>query len=507
MARQAQQGIGTYARAAPLSVAREFASAHALALIVALAAVLRFATLGVPAYWLDEWVTVTETHGSFAAVLDSVHHAEGGPPLYLILLWAWRKVLGNSEITLRSLSALLGTATVPIAFAAARELASRRAGLFAAALAATSPLLIWYSQEVRTYSLLVFLSALSFLFFIYALHRQESRWFWGWAISSGLALTTHYFALALIAPEAVWLLLRAPRVKALAACAGIGAVGLSLLPLIDQQQGKVAGVIRLLDRGDRLLAIPQHFVVGLSVPWKVVPPLVGLALIAAVAYALTRADPPSRRAFAVAGGVAMAGILLSVVPAFLGADYVITRYVLELWLPFAVAVAIALAVRSMGGLGTTAVVALCAIGVALSTWNAATPAARRVNWDDVAQALGTPRQERVVVGPGLYVGVGLSLYLPDGHLANSQERIVTSDLALLSMRPVPNYGIGPCFWGAVCGGKGLGGSGPPIKAPRQFKLVRQGSTPRVTYRIYRAPKPVRLPSPKPGQVVVVQEPG
>ena len=166
-------------RAAPRPAVIRFASDHALALIVALAAVLRFATLGVPSYWLDEFTSLNETQGSLSTVLDSVKHAEGGPPLYLVLLWGWRKVFGDGEIAIRSMSALLGTATVPVAFAAGRELASRRAGLFAAALTATSPLLIWYSQDVRTYALLVFLAALSFMFFAYALEREEPGWLWG----------------------------------------------------------------------------------------------------------------------------------------------------------------------------------------------------------------------------------------------------------------------------------------------------------------------------------------
>jgi hypothetical protein len=129
-----------------------------------------------------------------------------------------------------------------------------------------------------------------------------------------------------------------------------------------------------------------------------------------------------------------------------------------------------------------------------------------VSWDDVARGLGQPRQERVVVGPGYYVGVGLSRYLDNSRLVCTDERIAVSELALMSMRPVHVYGIGICSWGAVCGGDAPGGAGPPLKAPPQFKLVRQGSTPRVTYRIYRAKRPVRLPAPEPGQVVIAQEP-
>jgi hypothetical protein len=196
-----------------------------------------------------------------------------------------------------------------------------------------------------------------------------------------------------------------------------------------------------------------------------------------------------------------------VLPAFLGADYVITRYVLELWLPFAVAVAVALAVPTIGRVGMAALVALAVAGIALSTWNAATPAARRVNWDTVATALGPTNAQRVVVGPGYYVSVGLSVYLPDARLATANERISTRNLVLLSLRPVPDYGIGPCFWGALCGGEGIGGSAPPIKAPAGFRLVGSGSTARVNFNVYRSRRPTRIPAPTTGQVVIVQDPG
>jgi hypothetical protein len=514
MATREQPRTRGHAAGASLAVTRDLVSRHALLLIVAGAAALRFATLDIPTYWFDESLTATQTRRTFVGMLEAVRDVEVNPPLYFVGTWMWRKVLGEGEVTLRLLSALLGTATVPVAYAAARELASRRAGLFAAALAATSPLLIWYSQEARTYPLLVFLAALSFLFFVYSLNRDDPRWLVGWAIASALAIGTHYFAVMVVVPEAAWLLLRAraSRNHAMLAIGGVGLVGLALLPLYDAQQDHPVppgGWISFLDREDRLLALPQHFVAGLSVPWQVLPELVGVGLVAALAYVLIRSDRPSRRAFAVAAGIGLAGFLLAIIPILFDHDYVITRNLIELWLPFGVAVAIALAAPAARRLGPAVVVGLCVLGVALSTWNTATPDARRVDWDDVARAIGEPRQQRVIGAPGGLEGAPLSLQLSRAHLAKPGESIFASELVLLWMRPVTNYGIGPCVWGADCGGNVLGGPGPPIKPPPQFRLVDQGSTPRLSFRIYRAPRPARFAPPgSPGQRnIVVQAPG
>ncbi len=476
---------------------RELASSHALALIVLVAGAIRLATLGPQSLWYDEAVTVAETHGGLGAMFHGVHAVEGSPPLYFLVLWAWQKVLGGGEVTVRSLSALIGTATVPVVYAAARELASRRAALLAAGLTATSPLLVWYSQEVRPYPLLVFLAALSFMFFVYSLRREEPRWLVAWALACAAMLATHYFAIALIVPEAAWLMLRvrAIRARAVLALAGVAAVGLALLPLWSDQQGR-GGWIAFLPRADRLAAVPQHFVVGLSVPWKAIGPLIGCLVVVAVTISLIRADRGSRRAFWLAAGVSLAGASLALIAMWLGDDFMITRNLLELWLPLGVAVAVALGAPAARGFGPAVAVALCALGIGLSVWNAATPAARRIGWDAAAQALGPPSGERVIATPGVYEGVPLSLYLPGSHVAKPGETPTASELVLLSLRPVRNYGIGPCFWGADCGGQGLGGAAPPFGPPPQFTLVRQGTTPRVAYRIYRAPRPVALPAPR-----------
>src|SRR5258705_272939 len=80
--------------------------------------------------------------------------------------------------------------------------------LVAAALCAFNPLLVWYSQEARSYALLVLLSGLSLLAMIAVLDRPDARRVATWAAVAVVALATHYFAGFLLAAEALWLLWR-----------------------------------------------------------------------------------------------------------------------------------------------------------------------------------------------------------------------------------------------------------------------------------------------------------
>src|SRR4051812_24719358 len=107
-----------------------------LLLVVAAAAALRFATIADQSYWYDEALTVELVRSSFGGMLAGVHAHEGEPPLYFMLAWGWTRVFGYGEAGLRSLSALLGVLTVPVAFAAARTLVGLRTAIVTAALVA-----------------------------------------------------------------------------------------------------------------------------------------------------------------------------------------------------------------------------------------------------------------------------------------------------------------------------------------------------------------------------------
>ncbi len=106
--------------------------------------------------------------------MEAVGFSESAPPLYYALAWLWTQVVGTGELGLRSLSALAGVATVPVAYLLGIELRDRRAGIAAAALVAVNPMLLWYSQEARGYALLVLLTALALLYFLRGRRAPEA---------------------------------------------------------------------------------------------------------------------------------------------------------------------------------------------------------------------------------------------------------------------------------------------------------------------------------------------
>jgi mannosyltransferase len=75
--------------------------------------------------------------------------------------------LGDDPATVRVLSALCSTATIPVIYLLGRRLAGTRVGLLAASILAISPFHVHFAQETRMYALLVLNAALA----LYALAR------------------------------------------------------------------------------------------------------------------------------------------------------------------------------------------------------------------------------------------------------------------------------------------------------------------------------------------------
>ncbi|HET8977646.1 MAG TPA: glycosyltransferase family 39 protein [Solirubrobacteraceae bacterium] len=434
--------------------AAELFSGGALIAVVAMtaaAAGLRFYGLGHQGFWYDEADTALLVHMSAGKMLGLLPQSESTPPLYYCIAWVWVRIFGAHEAGLRSLSALAGVLVVPVAYAAAAKLVSRRAGVIAAALTACSPLLIWYSQEARAYELMVLFTAVSLLAFACAREAPTGRVMTVWTVACALALATHYYALVAVVPEALWLLVIHRRVRAVQIAVGIIAVcGLALLPLALTQNGtKRDAWIAHSDFAFRLRQIIPQFLIGTNAPHRLVVKYVAMAMaVIALGLLAFRAGAAQRRGALLAGGLAVGGFVLALLFVAAGFDDLITRNILALWLPAAILIAGGLAAERARTAGVAVAAVLCATGVFATAGIAAQRTMQRPDWRYVARALGTarpPAPGRAILIQHYQYLLPLSLYLPGLRDVHRPVRVRQFDVISMVSPQQPL-----CWGGAAC---------------------------------------------------------
>ena len=187
--------------------------------LVILAFALRVYQLDAKSIWFDE------SHSLNRASLDLLSIASGKQiwgerviqdtthvPFYFFLLHFLINLAGDSDFTLRFLSVIFGVLTVPLIYFMGKKLCHGRArvGLWAALLATFSPFYLWYSQEARMYTLLVFLGLLSAYCLLRAISGDKAGWYAIYAVTATAMLYTSLFSFGLFAFEgllgllAVW---------------------------------------------------------------------------------------------------------------------------------------------------------------------------------------------------------------------------------------------------------------------------------------------------------------
>jgi 4-amino-4-deoxy-L-arabinose transferase-like glycosyltransferase len=176
----------------------------AIALVLILAAALRFYGLDAQSFWNDEGNSARAAERSIPLILEA---AEGDihPPGYYLLLHYWRMAVGESEFALRTLSAMCSILTVAITYALGRRLLGAPAGIWSALLAALSPLAIYYSQEARMYTMLGLCSAASTYLLLISMTRSPFA-LAGYVLTTTAGLYTQYtFPLILLVHNILFL--------------------------------------------------------------------------------------------------------------------------------------------------------------------------------------------------------------------------------------------------------------------------------------------------------------
>lgn len=126
--------------------------------ILILAAILRFFNLGFQSPWLDEITTMqlSDPTLTFEKTLELVATRDAFPMTYYGPLKLLCTIFGHSIYTLRFFSAFFGVISVYIIYLFVNELINKRTAYIAALLMTVNFFHIYYSQEARSYALLLF---------------------------------------------------------------------------------------------------------------------------------------------------------------------------------------------------------------------------------------------------------------------------------------------------------------------------------------------------------------
>lgn len=134
-----------------------------LILLVILGLELRVAVANVP-LWYDEGCSVMVAIRDFPFGINNILFTKDfqHTPFYFYFLHFWIKIFGSSEVWMRMSSVIFGLAIIPMTYIVGKKLYDdKNVGIIAAILTTVSPLLIYYSIEIRMYAMVTFLAILS----------------------------------------------------------------------------------------------------------------------------------------------------------------------------------------------------------------------------------------------------------------------------------------------------------------------------------------------------------
>jgi hypothetical protein len=177
-------------------------SLHAIVLgvLLVIAAALRLYALG-EGLWLDEVLTlVTYARLPFAEIATR-YDSQNQHMLYSLLAHASFVMFGESAWALRLPAAAFGVASIYAAYLFGREITSRTESLLAAALLTFSFHHIWFSQNARGYTALLFFTLLSSYFLLKALRTSGVRLWTLYALAVAFGMYTHLTMMFVVAGQ------------------------------------------------------------------------------------------------------------------------------------------------------------------------------------------------------------------------------------------------------------------------------------------------------------------
>lgn len=289
--------------------------------LLAGAAILRLPQLG-SGLWLDEIYTFINYARAPYGEIVSTYASENQHFLFTLLAHAAFNLFGETAAALRVPAVLFGVASIGALYLLGTVVTSRREAIFAAALMAVSYHHIWFSQNGRGYTGLLFWALLSSYFLVRARETDSTKLWIAFGVSAALGVYTHMTMLFVIAGQfLVWVFMaldknRPWQTKVSSLIAGFGTAAALMLLLhaivIPQVVSGMARTVSVVEEWKNPLWTLLELARGLNVNFAIgFVALAAVAIVAAGMFSYMKSSPVV--------------VYLFVFPVVIGAATVISR--------------------------------------------------------------------------------------------------------------------------------------------------------------------------------------
>lgn len=181
-----------------------------LALIVLLAAALRFYKLGTWSFWIDEIFTINHAMSHFSTptlILNNIPPARNWIPFSVILTAQILDRWGIDPLHARLVAASIGVITLPVLYPLIRKLFDPKVALTAILLLALSTWHIEWSQNARFYTSLLLFYTLALFSYFYGIEQDRPLYLIFFLALTYLAASERFVAVFIIPVVLIYLLL------------------------------------------------------------------------------------------------------------------------------------------------------------------------------------------------------------------------------------------------------------------------------------------------------------
>jgi 4-amino-4-deoxy-L-arabinose transferase-like glycosyltransferase len=180
-----------------MNIKRRYWGIFGVAVVFFIFFYLRLYHLGFHDLWYDEAITVSCAQYPWYG---------WNAPLYYILLHFWIKLFGISEFSLRFPSLIFSFLSIVFVFLLGKKLFNKEIGLYASVIMGLCPFQLWYAQEARDYSMLLFFGTLSTYLLYCALSEGKIKFWSSFILTSILGMYSSYFFIFLVFAQVLYIL-------------------------------------------------------------------------------------------------------------------------------------------------------------------------------------------------------------------------------------------------------------------------------------------------------------